>query len=75
MYSILKEKASNIKVMHLLMHTILYSEVGNLLFPNALYEWYLVAVLKNIYPNGPTLIEKAKLIVEHLNITDFQSWG
>ena len=61
--------------MHLLMHTILCSEVGNLLFPNALYEWYLVAVLKNIYPDGPTLIENPKLIVEHLNVTDFQSWG
>ena len=36
---------------------------------DALYEWYLVAVHKNIYLDGPTLMEK----VEHLNITDFKA--
>ena len=38
-----------------------YSEVNE-----ALYEWYLLACSKNIYPDGPQLTEKAKEIAERL---------
>ena len=34
-----------------------------------LHEWYLVAVCKNIFPDGPTLIEKAKQIAKWLDIS------
>ena len=37
----------------------------------ALYEWYLLACSKNIFPGGPQLIEKAKEIAETLGILDF----
>ena len=36
-----------------------------------LYNWYLLACSKNIYPAGPQLIEKAKLIAERLGKSDF----
>ncbi len=32
----------------------------------ALYEWYLLACSKHVYPGGPQLIEKAKVIAEKL---------
>ncbi len=38
----------------------------------ALYEWYLLACSKNIYPGGPQLIEKAKVIAEQLGIENFK---
>ena len=38
----------------------------------ALYEWYLVACSKNIYPGGPELIEKAKEIAERLGKSNFK---
>ena len=37
-----------------------------------LYEWYVMASSKNIYPGGPQLIEKAKEIAERLGINDFR---
>ena len=78
-YSILKEKASIIQQYECnaaasACHSVQrsrkspYSKVNDVL-----YEWYLVAVRKIIYPDGPTLIEKAKLIAEHLKITDFKA--
>ena len=36
-----------------------YAEVND-----KLYEWYLLACSKNIFPGGPQLIEKAKQIAE-----------
>ena len=38
----------------------------------AVYEWYLLACSKNIFPQGPVLIEKAKEIAERLGISDFK---
>lgn len=38
----------------------------------AVYEWYLLACLKNIFPGGSVLIEKAKEIAEQLGISDFK---
>ena len=38
-----------------------------------LYKWYLMAVRKNIYPDGPILSQQAKKIAEHLNIEDFKA--
>ena len=45
-----------------------YTEVNDLL-----YDWYLVAVRKNIYPNGPTLCQQALEIVKHLDLEDFKA--
>ena len=45
-----------------------FTEVNDLL-----YEWYLVAVRKNIYPDGPTLCEKAREIVKRLELSDFKA--
>ena len=36
-----------------------------------LYNWYILACSKNIYPAGPQLIEKAKQIAERLGKSDF----
>ena len=41
----------------------------------ALYEWYLLACSKNIFPGGPQLIEKAKEIAKTLGILDFSGHG
>ena len=38
----------------------------------ALYEWYVLATSKNIYPGGPELIVKAKEIAECLNKPNFK---
>ena len=38
---------------------------------NALYEWYVLASSKNIYPGGPELIAKAKEIAEQLEKPNF----
>ena len=38
-----------------------------------LYEWYLMAIRKNIYPDGPILCQQAKKIAECLNIPDFKA--
>jgi len=38
----------------------------------ALYEWYVLDYSKNIYPGGPHLIEKAKLIAEQLGKHNFK---
>ena len=37
------------------------------------YEWYLIVVKKNIYPDGPTLCKKALEIAEQLEINDFKA--
>ena len=44
-----------------------FSEVNK-----ALYEWYVIACSKNIYPGGPQLTEKAIEIAEHLKVTNFK---
>ena len=44
-----------------------YSEIND-----ALYEWYLLACSKNIYPDGSQLKEKARQIAEKLEKTDFK---
>ena len=38
----------------------------------ALYEWYLLACSKNIYPGGAQLTEKAKEIAERFGKTEFK---
>ena len=36
------------------------------------YEWYVLACFKNIFPGGPQLIEKAKEIAERLGKSNFK---
>ena len=38
---------------------------------DALYQWYSIACSKNIYPNGPQLLEKARKIAECLGKQNF----
>ena len=38
----------------------------------ALYEWYLLAVSKNIYPDGTQLILKAKEIANRMDVHEFK---
>jgi len=38
-----------------------------------LYQWFLVAVRKNIYPDGPTLCAQALEIAKHLQVDDFKA--
>ena len=45
-----------------------YDDVNDLLC-----EWYLVAVRKNVYPDGPTLCEKAREIAKRLELNDFKA--
>lgn len=45
-----------------------YSQVNE-----ALYNWYLLATSRNIYPGGHQLCEKAKQIAEKLNVSDFKA--
>ena len=37
---------------------------------DTLYSWYLLAVSKNIYPDGPQLSEKAREIANQLGVED-----
>ena len=53
---------------HKRSQTSQFTEVNDLL-----YEWYLVAVRKNIYPDGLTLCEKAREIVKRLELSDFKA--
>ena len=39
----------------------------------SLYRWYSVATARNIYPSGPQLCEKARLIAEQLCIYNFKA--
>ena len=39
----------------------------------SLYEWYTLAISKNIYPGGPELSEKAKQIAERLGKSHFKA--
>ena len=39
----------------------------------ALHRWFSLATLRNIYPGGPQLCEKAKEIAEQLHIPDFKA--
>ena len=45
-----------------------YSQVNE-----ALYNWYLLATSRNIYPGDPQLCEKAKQIAEILDVSDFKA--
>ena len=38
-----------------------------------LYEWYQLALRKNVVPDGPTLMEQAKAIAQRLNIDGFKA--
>ena len=40
---------------------------------DALYQWYTIASSKNIYPDGPQLASKAKLIAERLGYQEFKA--
>ena len=40
---------------------------------DSLYEWYLLACFKNIYPDGRILKEKAKEMAEKLGIEGFKT--
>ena len=59
------EAGSMLKTLH--VRTSEYAEVND-----KLYEWYLLACFKNIFPGGPQLIEKAKQIAERLGKSDFK---
>ena len=61
------------KIMHPVELVTWQSEAESLNLLKLLYEWYLVAVHNNIFPDGLILIEKAKQIVERLNITNFKA--
>ena len=39
----------------------------------SLYKWYSLATTRNIYPAGPQLCEKARLIAEQLGVTNFKA--
>ena len=39
----------------------------------AIYEWYLQACSKNIFPGGPQLIARAKEIAERLGVVSFKA--
>ena len=45
-----------------------YTEINDLL-----YQWFLVAVCKNIYPDGPTLCAQALEIAKRLQAGDFKA--
>ena len=45
-----------------------YSEVNK-----ALYQWHLLAVSKNVFPDGTQLAEKAKEIVSKFGFSDFKA--
>ena len=38
-----------------------------------LYEWYRLALQKNVVPDGPTLMEQAKTIAQRLRIDGFKA--
>ena len=38
----------------------------------ALYDWFHLAVPKNVFPDGRILSEKAKEIAQHLGFADFK---
>ncbi len=38
-----------------------------------LYKWYSIATARNIYPSGPQLCEKARLIAEQLSFHNFKA--
>jgi len=38
-----------------------------------LYEWYQLALRKNVVPDGPTLMEQAKAIAQRLGINGFKA--
>ena len=40
---------------------------------DTLYSWYLLAVSKNIFPDGPQLAEKARAIASRLGVEDFKA--
>lgn len=44
-----------------------YSDVNK-----SLYDWYVIACSKNVFPMGPQLIEKAKQIANSLGKHDFK---
>ena len=44
-----------------------FSEVNE-----ALYQWYLIAILKNFFPDGTQISEKAKEIANQLGFNDFK---
>lgn len=45
-----------------------FAEINDLL-----YQWFLVAVRKNIYPDGPTLCAQALEIAKRLQVDDFKA--
>ncbi|XP_011406639.1 PREDICTED: tigger transposable element-derived protein 4-like [Amphimedon queenslandica] len=45
-----------------------YSDVND-----SLYQWYQLAVKRNLYPDGSLLAEKARLIAAHLGHNDFKA--
>jgi len=45
-----------------------YAEINDLL-----YQWFLVAVRKNIYPDGPTLCAQALEIAKCIQVGDFKA--
>lgn len=61
----LYESNASSKLVRKRERTALYGDVDEVL-----YEWYLVAVFKNIYPDGTQLIFKAKKIANPMMCTN-----
>lgn len=78
-YNILKDKATIIQLYESnISSSVCHSTQRSRTSPFAqvndlLYEWYLVALRKNIFPDGRTLTEKARQIAERLNVTNFKA--
>lgn len=62
-YLDLYESNASSKLVQKRERTALYGDVNK-----ALYEWYLLAVSKNIYPDGTQLILKAKEIANRIDV-------
>ena len=41
-------------------------------FNEALYNWFILATSKNIFPMGPRLVEKVRQIAEQLGVNSFK---
>lgn len=76
-YSILKNKPSILKLYEenapddrcrKTSYCSPFSEVNKLL-----YEWYLLATRKNVYPDGPLLRQKAMTIADQIGVADFKA--
>ena len=66
-YPDLYESNASSKLVRKRERTALYEDLNE-----ALYEWYLLAVSKNTYPDGTQLILKAKEIANRMDVHEFK---